>query len=232
MSTDVGAESTPRKIAVIGSAPSSVHLAPFADPSWTIWGCSPGAAAQAKRVDQWFELHPLSQPDITPDYLAWMANINVPIALVQPDARYPKGFAYPKDAMVEKYGPYFFTSSVAWMLALAIEQQPDTIGIWGVDMAATEEYAYQRPGCQFFIREALKAGIKVFVPDQSDLVAPPALYGYEMLSPMWQKLNARRAELTAQLNKAANDQQESRDRWQFFRGALDDLDYVQKTWTQ
>lgn len=230
----MGAESTPtpKKIAVIGSAPSSVHLAPYAVPGWTIWGCSPGAAACVKRVDQWFEMHPLSQPDITPDYLAWMANINVPVAMIAPDPRFPKSFEYPRAAMVEKYGPYFFTSSVAWMLALAIEQQPDTIGIWGVDMNAHEEYASQRPGCYFFIREALKLGIKVYVPEQSDLGAAPALYGYEMLSPMWQKLNARRAELTSQLNKAANDQQESRDRWQFFRGALDDLDYQIKTWVQ
>jgi hypothetical protein len=38
-----------RKIAVMGSAPSSVALAPFGDPSWEIWGCSPGLYYQAKR---------------------------------------------------------------------------------------------------------------------------------------------------------------------------------------
>lgn len=220
------------KIAVIGSAPSSVDLAPYDDPSWTIWGCSPGAAARVKRVDQWFEMHPLTQADVTSEYVSWIAGRDIPTALIKLEARIPKGFVYPKEAMLAKYGPYFFTSSLAWMLALAIEQQPDTIGIWGVDMAANEEYAYQRPGCQFFIREALKAGIKVFVPEQSDLAAPPALYGYEMQSPMWQKLYARRGEFTAQMAKAAVDQQEARDRWQFFRGALDDLDYVIKTWVQ
>ena len=33
------------------------------------------------------------------------------------------------------------------------------IGLWGIDMAATEEYAYQRPGCQHFLGLVKRAGI-------------------------------------------------------------------------
>src|SRR3990167_6788901 len=36
------AEEAISKIAVIGTAPSSRMLAPFNDPSWKIWSCSPG----------------------------------------------------------------------------------------------------------------------------------------------------------------------------------------------
>ena len=35
----------PLKIALVGTAPSSRMLAPYNDPSWKIWGCSPGATA-------------------------------------------------------------------------------------------------------------------------------------------------------------------------------------------
>ena len=45
-----------RKIAVCGSAASSVGFAPYDDPSWEIWSCSP-ANKGAPRVDVWFELH-------------------------------------------------------------------------------------------------------------------------------------------------------------------------------
>jgi hypothetical protein len=47
--TEAGLERLPatKKIALIGSAPSSVGAAPYADRSWTIWGCSPGAAGKA-----------------------------------------------------------------------------------------------------------------------------------------------------------------------------------------
>ena len=37
-----GTEKKPLKVALIGTAPSSRMLAPFNDPSWTIWACSPG----------------------------------------------------------------------------------------------------------------------------------------------------------------------------------------------
>jgi hypothetical protein len=40
--------------------------------------------------------------------------------------------------------------------------EDDVIGLWGVDMAAAEEYAYQKPGCQFFILEAMRRGIGIY----------------------------------------------------------------------
>ena len=48
----------PRKIAVLGSAISSVHFAPVHDPEWEIWACSP-ANKGIVRCDVWFELHNL-----------------------------------------------------------------------------------------------------------------------------------------------------------------------------
>src|SRR3981189_2150960 len=47
----------PLKVALIGTAPSSRMLAPYNDPSWKIWACSPGNMNVLPRVDVWFELH-------------------------------------------------------------------------------------------------------------------------------------------------------------------------------
>jgi hypothetical protein len=219
-----------KRIALIGSAPSSVALAPYGDPSWTIWGCSPGAVPHVKRVDAWFEMHPLSQPDITADYVAWMAQLDRPVYMIEAVPGLPKSLVYPREELMRKYGPYFFTSSLAWMFALALEQNPQEIGLWGVDMADNTEYGYQRPGCHYFVMLARERGITVTVPPQSDLLAPPAPYGYIMASPMWQKMQSRAQELDSRIASAAQRYEEARNEWNFLKGARDDVDYMLRTW--
>lgn len=126
------------KIALIGSAPSSVRLAPYHDPSWKIWGCSPGVYGIAPRVDMWWELHRFEpgQPWFSPEYCQWMSKLNVPVMMAEVRPEIPTSCALPHEALVAKYGPYFFTSSLAWMMATAIEAGATKIGLWGVDMAA------------------------------------------------------------------------------------------------
>lgn len=226
------AQPAEKRIAIIGSAPSSVGLAPYADPSWTIWGCSPGAAPHVKRVDTWFEMHPLPQPDISADYIAWIVSLDKPVYMVERMEALPKSIRYPREEMEARYGPYFFSSTVAWMLALAIEQSPQEIGLWGVDMSAGEEYAYQRPGCHHFLMLAKERGIKVTVPEQSDLMAPAIRYGYVMGSPMWKKLQARRGELDGRIAAAEKRYEDARNEWHFLKGARDDLEYMLNTWVQ
>jgi hypothetical protein len=221
------------RIALIGSAPSSVHLAPYGDASWTIWGCSPGAAAVVKRVDAWFEIHPLSDAEVfTTDYVGWLTRLGKPVYVTAPSDQIPTAVAYPREAMVEKYGPFFWNSSLSWMFALALEQNPEEIGLWGVDMSATEEYALQRPGCHHFITLARSRGIKVTVPPESDLLRPPMQYGFGTESLMYRKLRARRAELTRRVADAATAYEHHRNEWHFLKGALDDLEYMMNTWVE
>ena len=127
-----------KKIALVGSAPSSVRLAPYHDPSWEIWGCSPGVYGVAARVDAWFELHRYEpgQTWFSPEYCQWMAKFPGPVYMSEVRIEIPNSQVLPVEALVEKYGPYFFTSSLSWMFAMAIEAGATTIGLWGVDMAA------------------------------------------------------------------------------------------------
>lgn len=229
---ETGVAAPSLKIALIGSAPSSVHLAPYGDRSWTIWGCSPGASPHVKRVDAWFELHPFDEPDITPDYVKWIADLNRPVYMIEPVPEIPKSIAYPKQEMLDAYGPYFFTSSLAWMLALAIRQKPAEIALFGVDMSANEEYGLQRPGCHYFLMVARSLGIKVSTPPQSDLLRPPMQYGYCMASPMYRKLMARKRELQVREQQVAAEYEAKRNEWHFYKGALDDLEYMLNTWVE
>jgi hypothetical protein len=231
--SNVIALTAPKRIALIGSAPSSVDLAPYGDPSWTVWGCSPGAAARAKRVDAWFEIHPLSDAQVfTADYIEWMARLGKPVYMTGESERIPTAQAYPREEMVQKYGPYFFTSSLSWMFAYAMEQNPQEIGLWGVDMSATEEYGYQRAGCHYFITLARARGIQVTVPPESDLLQPPMLYGFGTDSLMYRKLRARKSELEQRVADAATRYENARNEWNFLNGALDDLKYMMQTWVE
>lgn len=242
------------KIALIGSAGSSIGLAPFGDPSWKIWGCSPGAYYRCPRVDAWFEFHrwepPVvgkpeqQQPWFTPEYVAWLFNQETVFGFDLPETM-PGACMYPSVRMRAKYGDYNFTSSLAWMFALAIENilglradrdpnaptEVDEIGLWGVDMSASEEYGYQRAGCQFFVQIATHLGITVRTPPESDLMTPPVLYGLWETTHKAIKFTARRRELEARI--AALEQQRTAidQQFWFLKGALDDMEYMVNNWS-
>src|SRR4029077_10370977 len=132
-------------IALLGAAPTSKDLIPYHDPNWEIWACSPGNYV-APRVDAWFEMHSLERkfcPGNEPYVNVLQRHPRVYIAV--PDSRLPHGIVYPKDEIYAEYGngaflDTFFQSQVSFMLALAIKYKPDVIGLWGIDMAAADEY--------------------------------------------------------------------------------------------
>ncbi len=232
------------KIAIVGTAPSSRNLAPFSDPSWKMWVCSAGNM-DVPRSDAWFEIHSLDVPweDVEPaqqvEYLKFLKDH----PKLYTNRIYPgfKGLEkYPIEAMIAKYGQYFFTSTVSMMMALAIEhilearkesgEVNNEIGLFGVDMATDEEYAAQRPGCQFFIRECHLNKISVIIPPESDIAEPPPVYGFCMESRKWRKFEARRNELRnriaalkAQRIRASTDEMK-------LQGALEDTEYFLQTW--
>ncbi len=257
------------KIALLGSAPSSVGLAPFRDQSyqaymggktqiqpmapfiddkWSIWACSPGCYGRIERCDVFFELHRWEpgQPWFSPEYCQWLRQFKGPVYTGGEVAELPTHRVYPIAAIEGEFSSYFLTSSLSLMFALAIYQlaqydeqrvrdnlpkEQHTIGMWGVDMAANDEYAYQRPGCQFFILEALRRGIEVYVPPESDLLRPMPVYGMCEWDHNWIKATARMRELDAQ---EANQQQQAHNASQslaFFKGARENQKYNMDTWT-
>ncbi len=220
------------KIACLGSAPSSRMLAPFNDPEWEIWACSPGNM-DLPRFDAFFEIH---GPDTTlkeaqyqeMGFIDWCKK-QPKIYMQEERPEYPGSVKYPYDEMTAKFGSFFWTSSLSYMLALAIDKKPTHIGLFGVDMSAGEEYGQQRPGCQYFIQLAMNAGIHLVVPFESDILEPPPPYGYRESSRMWWKMNTRYRELAgkraALQARSAGDQQQIA----ILDGALSDVEYVQNT---
>lgn len=241
------------KIAVLGSAPSSIQKAPFGDPSWEIWACSPGAYPHLARVDEFWEVHrwepgqvgkPQTQKAwFTPEYVAWI-KMQKRVWVSDPEAlaEVPNAQLLPWRELVDIYGHYCWTSSIAYMLAMAIEKikaarltrttaEVDVIGLWGVDMAANEElYSGQRAACQWFIQVVRGCGIEFYVPPESDLLVPPPMYGvvethhrHIKYTERLRELEARKAQCDAQARHIA-------DTALFLQGALDDMRYHLTMW--
>lgn len=226
------------KIALLGSAPSSKMAAPFNDPTWEIWSCSPGNM-DLPRSDAFFEIHAIDTTLKEKQY-------NVPIyngmsfvdyckqhpriymQEVRPE--YPGAVEYPKAEMFKRFGPYFWTSSLSYMIALAISQKPEAIGLWGVDMSADDEYVHQRPGCQYFIQEAERAGIDIVVPYGSDILFPHPPYGYREASHMWSKMDIRWKELNGKHQAITAQMAELQTQKLHLEGAMDDAQYVCNTY--
>ena len=235
------------KIALLGSAPSSVRLAPYDDPSWTIWSCSPGAYPHVRRANAWFEIHRWEKaPWFSNEYIDFMRQVPGPVYMINPVPEIPNSVAYPKDAVLSyvwghvigadgvsrpsRFNPNDFGSTLSWMLAMAIIARPKEIGLWGVDMAAGEEYGPQKDGCLSLIKIARDLGIVVTVPHESDLLRPQPLYGFREVDPMHIKLLCRKAEITQRIQAIVAEVQQKDAEHKCLIGALDNVEYMLKTW--
>jgi hypothetical protein len=184
-----------------------------------------------KRVDAWFELHRWGQDWLTGPYREFLARQPL-VYTLEAVPEVPKADLFPWQELVRQFGPYFFTSTPAWMLAHAITLKPDEIGLWGIDMAANGEYDAQKPGCLHFIELARDRGIKITTPAESDLLAPPPLYGVCEMDPKMIKWQVRDDEL-ARRRQAVEQQIETLTKESLFlAGALDSHRYTMRTWSQ
>jgi hypothetical protein len=229
-----------RKIAIIGTAPSSRDLAPYGDPSWEIWACSPGNQKILPRVTRWMEIHVNlhwnENKHYGLPYIDWLREQvragAFPGGLWMQDQRYiAEATTFPKDALVAEFGPYFFTSTFAWCMALAIHEGVSEVSLFGVDMASRDEFILQRPGGHYFIQECRRRGIKVSIPHESDLEQPPGLYGYTENTPFLRKLLAREQELKGRVAQLEQQFNAAREQMTYLKGALEDIDYQKTIWS-
>lgn len=234
------------KIAIVGSAMSSTLLAPFREPGWAIWCTSPAtfaAVANLRRADVWFELHrwlpyepgeqgqPGTRPWFSPEMRQFLREFRGPVFMTETHPDIPRSVHFPYNELLEEFGPYHFASSVPLMLALAIMARPKTIGIFGVDMAATSEYAYQRPHCQHFVGLAKAAGIEIVLPPESDLMRHTTVYGLGEHNPRHIRISERIKELTAQKGQLEMAIAQNTASLQQVMGSLDAHQQFLSTWT-
>ena len=173
-----------RQVAIIGLAPSTHDDAPYKDPSWELWGLTIDVE-KCFYFDRMFQMHPLSflnssrNSKIHEDSLK---EFDIPIYMQESYSEIPNSIAYPLDDVISIVGDYF-SSSIAYMIGLAILEKVDRIGMWGVDMSADDEHEYQRPNAEYLLGFAKGRGIDVFVPEESPLLTFG--FGDQVLADDW-----------------------------------------------
>jgi hypothetical protein len=231
------------RVAIVGAAPSSRDLAPFHSPEYAIWTCSPSNAGKLPRVDAWFELHALADLRI-PHWQEWvvpycrhLTGLECPVYMQEKNDLVPGARVFPHAELAAQFGTTFLTSSIAWMIAFALREGAEEIAIYGVDMCASTEYEYERPGCQYFLAYARRRGIKIYVPPQSDLDVPVPLYGIGDANPMATRLKshchemrARIAGVVHRLNELEAEKLHLLKEKSHLEGAIEENVYVRRTW--
>ena len=192
-----------KKLAIVGCSDSK-NLAPVDDMTFDIWGMN-NLYPHLSRATKWFEIHEIKfdgvnyyrrgerifRGQVVNEYLKqigeWTQKQNIPVYMHQHWDIVPTSIAYPIQDIVNAFGNYF-TNSVSYMIALAIMEKYEEIHIYGVDMAVigadtlnpeANEYTYQRPSCEYFLGLAKGLGIKIYLPQESDLLKTRFLYGFE-----------------------------------------------------
>jgi hypothetical protein len=157
------------KVAIVGLSPSTHEMAPYNDPEWELWGLP--WDGYWSRFDRLFEMHDMrlltgEHSKRKADYFERLYGCGVP--LYMQDEYFQGATRYPFESVASTVGDYW-NSSIAYAMALAIHEDAEEIGIFGVDMKADDEYGYQKPNMEYLVGLARGKGIKVNIPDESPL---------------------------------------------------------------
>lgn len=182
------------RIVLLGTGGSQSH-APYQDRDAEFWAPA-WCHNRMSRVTRLFEVHATSRWEkfaaalkIRTEIRAWNER-RVPIVMREVDPRLPLSERFPFEALEERFGglcrgfsPRYLTSTVAFMFAYALLQDPlpRTIEMWGIHMQHHSEWAAQRPCVEFWAGIALGLGITVRnEPTQSYVFRTRAEYGSEL----------------------------------------------------
>ncbi|MGI6610577.1 MAG: hypothetical protein ACOX4G_08710 [Limnochordia bacterium] len=200
----------PRKVAIVGGARSRTQ-APYEDHSWEIWAFS-SLRLPTPRITRWFEMHALEdlQGQLQRNtkrrlsyrsYLRFLQNLDCPIYMQTAHGTIPKSVEYPLQEALDALGRCF-TSTASYLIALAILEAYETIGVWGIHLTERTVYAHQRPGVEYLLGVARTKGTEVYLPPGCPLRIPippiltvtDVLYGYDWQSPRawWRRRRRRR----------------------------------------
>lgn len=157
------------KVAILGLSESSRREAPWGDPEWELWGLA--WDAERHRMHRTFEMHEMALIEgfrsyYKPDYLQDLA---LQVNLYSADGAVKGSTVYPFDEVAKTIGAEYWCSSMAYMASLAIHEDAEEIGLFGIDMSDDGAYGYQKPNMEYLIGLARGRGITVHIPDSSPL---------------------------------------------------------------
>jgi hypothetical protein len=148
-----------------------------------------------------------------PEYLRWLGAVrDFPIYMIQTNREIPNAVRYPIEAAIAFAGPRqrdYFTSSPAFMLALAGMEGFEEVHLYGINLAIGDEYFYEKPCAEYWIGLLEGKGITVYVPSASSLLKQYRRYGYAIdarpSASFKTLLTARRDEYRAKAEQHSNE---------------------------
>lgn len=157
------------ELLIVGKGPSR-KLAPQSFDG-EVWGLNDMVVDRI--YTRWFELHPTGRWDAK-----FLSGLGIPVYMQEHHPEIPLSAPYPLDRITRKYGRYF-TNTISYMLALALDEGFKTIVLYGVDMLMQDERVHQKGSVEYFLGVARGMGVEVYVSHGSALLKSK-LYGYEV----------------------------------------------------
>ena len=173
------------KVAIVGFATSSRSLAPFDDPSYEIWTLNQ-LYRHVPRSTRHFDIHANWEEENVEgtDHRGWIREAPIPVYMMEAHDDLPSTVRFPIERILEDLGVDYFTSSVAFEVALAMNEGFKEIALYGIDLIVGGEYFEQKANLEFVLGVAHGRGINVRIPQQSALLKHSHRYGYEQ-EPEW-----------------------------------------------
>jgi hypothetical protein len=179
------------KVALVGFA-DSWKEAPWQDESIEIWSLNE-FWKYASRWDRWFEVHDEETLGITTRdlsegeqkrHLEWLRAQppGKPIYMLPQHCggEFPAAVPLPLDVLTKRFkAGRYFTSTIAYMIALAIHEGYPWIGLYGIDLASDIEYQDQRPCGEYLLGVAEGLGIQMELAPTCAMLKVGHLYGFE-----------------------------------------------------
>lgn len=214
------------KIILVGTA-AQWREAPFDDPNCEIW-VTGGIWGLVPRLDRYWEIHGTRTIEEIylkePGWLEFVQKLGPRFICKDADPRWPDATVFDFQTAMKEFGT-FFTSSISWMLATAILAQAKEIGVFGVNAAHGTEYGYQKPALCYFMGIALGKGIKVSVPETSELFKTPWIYAYEEPPPILKAMAEKKRQMGAKLKEQEFLIQNATENKGYCRGALEMIEH-------
>lgn len=172
-----------KKVCIVGYAENSRHLAWYNDPDCEIWGVNQ-LYRFIPRADRWFQIHHDWHDDkkwaTGASLRDWLKAAPCPVYMIDAQPDMPMTLPFPKAWVKEQLHVHeYFTSSIAMMIALAIAEGFEQIGIYGIDLIVGREYHFEKACVEFYLGVAHAKGIQYHLPEQTALLWQSHTYGYD-----------------------------------------------------
>jgi len=151
-----------------------------------------GVEGKMPRVDCLMEMHKrewFCRKEIprSMEYWEWLKEPHpFPIYMLEKHPDIPASLTYPFREVCDAFLPHllrgekpteYFTSTTCYMIPLAILQGATRLELYGIEAATDTEYAYQRPGLEFWLGIAIGRGLEVSIRPES-MVCNAIVYGF------------------------------------------------------